>query len=235
MLTAILLAGGFGTRVKALYPDLPKPMIPVAGEPFLEWALRYWAREGVTRFIISLGHLAEVAETWLAARPAGSIEVRSIVEREPLGTAGGALLAAAAVPGADPLIVANADSLVIADTRPALALLARPDVDAVLLGVRVPDAARYGTLVTNGDGRLTGFREKRPGVGVINAGVYFFRRRALDWFPPQRPLSFETDVFPALIARGAHLAVAASDAPFLDIGTPESLAAAETFIRTNLP
>jgi D-glycero-alpha-D-manno-heptose 1-phosphate guanylyltransferase len=101
----------------------------------------------------------------------------------------------------------------------------------VLLGVEVQDASRYGSLAADAAGRLLGFAEKRPGRAVINAGVYLLRRRMFNWFPPQRPLSMETDVFPSLLARGARLHVETARAPFLDIGTPESLAQAESFLR----
>lgn len=229
---AILLAGGFGTRVRALYPDLPKPMIPVLGEPFLEWALRWWARQGATRVVVSLGHLADAAQTWLKSRPAGGPAVGAVVEREPLGTGGAAWFAAQSLPDDDPLWVANGDSLVLADLAPARSRLERDaDLDGVLLGVEVEDASRYGSLTLDASGRLLGFAEKRPGRAVINAGVYLLRRRMLDLFPPRRPLSLETGVFPALLARGARLHVEAVRAPFLDIGTPESLAQAESFLR----
>ena len=106
-------------------------------------------------------------------------------------------------------------------------------VEGVVLGVRVADASRFGTLSQNSHGELAGFSEKKPGAGVINAGVYLFRPSAIDRFPDGTPLSFETDVFPALIAEKVRLKVCVTDAPFLDIGTPESLPLAEAFIRRN--
>jgi len=80
---------------------------------------------------------------------------------------------------------------------------------------------------------LAGFNEKKPGAGIINAGVYLFRASAIDSFPDKTPLSFETEVFPALVAGGIRLKGCVTDAPFLDIGTPESLPLAEAFIRRN--
>jgi len=155
-----------------------------------------------------------------------------VVERDPLGTGGATAYAAAAAPG-DPLLVANADSMVAADLAPAFRFFEQPETDAVILGVRVADAARFGTLAMDRDGRLRGFAEKRPGQGIINAGVYLFRRRAVDEFPPTRPLSLETEVFPQLLAAGAVIYAAPAEAPFLDIGTPESLQEAEGFLLRN--
>ena len=107
-------------------------------------------------------------------------------------------------------------------------------VDAALLGVRVPDASRYGTLRVGADGALLGFAEKRVGAGLVNGGVYLFRRAIVGRFPAKRPLSFEYDVFPSLIASGARIATVPCDAPFLDIGTEASLAQANAFIRDNM-
>ncbi|MBL8179253.1 MAG: NTP transferase domain-containing protein [Bryobacterales bacterium] len=226
-LTALLLAGGFGTRIRELYPDVPKPMIPVLGEPFLEWAIRYWKRQGAGRFVLSLGHLAEVAEHYFAHRA----EVATIRETTPLGTGGAVLFAAAEAQLSDPFVVANGDSLVLADVSTALAAIAQDGVDGVVLGVAVEDASRYGSLAVDEAGRLLGFHEKRPGRGLINGGVYFFRRATLDRFPRKQPLSMELDVFPALLAAGADLRVVGVQAPFLDIGTPESVRQAEEFVR----
>ncbi len=229
--TVILLAGGFGTRIKSLHPDLPKPLIPVNGRPFLDWNLRYWRQQGVSRAVLSLGHLAEVAERYYAMHPPQDMEIRTVTETIPLGT-GGAVLFAAGQGLSDPFFVGNGDSLVLADLKPAMEWMRR-GADGVIVGVEAADAGRYGTLAVGPDGRLTGFAEKRPGAGVINAGIYVFRQRVFEEFPDRQPLSMETDVFPALLKAGADLRVAAVRAPFLDIGTPDSLGQAEAFIQTH--
>ena len=104
--------------------------------------------------------------------------------------------------------------------------------DGAILGVEMDDAARYGSLEFDTERRLTQFAEKRPGAGVINAGVYLLRASTLERFPAKRPLSFEVDVFPELIAGGGEFKVATVRTPFLDIGTPESLAQAESFVTS---
>lgn len=225
----VLLAGGFGTRVAHLLPGVPKPMAEIEGSPFLEWIVRFYRRCGAERFVLSTGHLSEVIESHFAG--SGIVCRREDV---PLGTAGGFLNAIE-----DELIdvagclVANGDSLVVADpldlSRRALA----ESWDGAVLAVAMPDASRYGTLETGGDGCLVGFREKRPGSALINAGVYWFSPQALRGFPVDRPLSFETAVFPKLIEQGARIGVVAVEAPFIDIGTPQSLAQGAEFIRKN--
>lgn len=231
-MTALLLAGGFGTRLRHLHSDVPKPMIAVEGKPFLEWVIQYWRRQKVTRFVVSLGHLAEVAQQYFDTRPKDDCEIHTVVEREPLGTGGAIRYAASAVGLSDPFVVANGDSLVAADCSAAFDLAPRPEVDGIVLGVRVEDASRYGSLdIDPGQNRLLGFREKQPGAGVINAGVYWLKEPLISRFPGQNPLSIERDVFPELLRSGAHLRVVEVSAPFLDIGTPESLEQASGFIR----
>ena len=204
---AILLAGGRGTRISHLHPDLPKPMIPAAGRPFIEWVVRYFQSQGVRRFVVSLGHLAEVAEAYFRERKPDGLSINTVRETEPLGTGGGFLFAAEAAGDADPLLLANGDSLALADLTGVWRWLENPAVDGVVLGLEVEDAARYGRLEVDREGRLLRFREKQPGRGLINAGVYFFRRRMLASFPQTTPLSMELDVFPALLKQGAKLMV----------------------------
>lgn len=235
----IVLAGGAGTRIRHLYPDLPKPLIPVAGRPFLDWVCAYWVQQGIRNLVVSLGYLAEVAERHLLTYSWPGVTVRAVREEQPLGTGGAARFAAAGAPAVDPLVIVNGDSLVFGDLSGVWRMLS--EADGVILGVRVADAGRYGILRIGPGDALLGFEEKRPGQPLtagqpdwINAGVYFFRRRLLDRFPERSPLSMEVDVFPALIADGARLRVYPTDGEFLDIGTPEGLAAAGAFIQRHL-
>jgi D-glycero-alpha-D-manno-heptose 1-phosphate guanylyltransferase len=234
MFSVILLCGGLGTRLQELHPGIPKPLIPVAGRPFVEWAIQYWARQGAQRVIVSLGHLAAIAEAHFELRIYDGVRVETVREPCAMGTGGAARFAAEAASSGDPFFVANGDSLVLADVSPALRLIQDPCVDAVVLGVTIKDSGRYGSLDVEGDGRLRAFREKeeRSG-GLINAGIYLFRRRALDLFPAKTPLSLETEVFPALLERGSRIVVHSCLAPFLDMGTPEGLNQMGEFIETH--
>lgn len=229
---AVVLAGGFGTRLRSVLPDLPKPLAPAAGKPFLEWVLRYLRGQGVERAVISAGHRAEQVESFCRALSLPGISVACVNESRPLGTAGGFLNAIASSDSYNEVLACNGDSVVLADLKALL--LSLKEADAALLGVRVADAARYGTLKRSTDGRLLGFEEKRPGTGVVNAGVYLFRRATIAKFPAKRPLSFEYDVFPALIAAQATIRAVSCDAPFLDIGTEATLAEADSFIGRNM-
>ncbi len=232
---AVVLAGGLGTRVRHLLPGLPKPMAPVAGRPFLEWVARYLGRQGVREMVISTGYKAEVVAGHFAGAPVPGLSVRCVAEPEPLGTGGGFLHAVRACPAAPAAwLVLNGDSLVFADLWAAARPLEDPATAGVIVGREVADASRYGTLVIGANHTVAGFGEKRPGRGVINAGIYLLRPDLLGRFPERTPLSFETEVFPALTSGGACLKVHVVNAPFLDIGTPETLREAEAFIGQNL-
>ncbi|MGH9722334.1 MAG: sugar phosphate nucleotidyltransferase [Bryobacteraceae bacterium] len=233
---AILLAGGLGTRLQPLFPELPKAMAPVAGQPFLHWVLRYWKEQGASRIVLSIGHRAEIIEAYAGMRPPNGLRLEVVREEQPLGTGGALRFAAVEAGVGDPFAVANADSLVLADLAAARRLLeSDAKLDGVVAGVEVSEGTRFGTLDISADGLLRGFLEKRPGAGIINAGIYLFRRRILDRFPTTVPLSVETQVFPTLLEAGARIAVFRTQADFLDMGTPESFRLAADFIRRHFP
>ena len=231
---AVVLAGGFGTRVAHLLAGIPKPMVPVAGRPFLEWVVRWLVRQGIRKVILSTGHLAEVVETHFRTQPVAGVVTRCIAETRPLGTAGGFLnVVRLSRETSEAWLVVNGDSLVFASLSLAAAELSNPAVAGAVIGCEMADASRYGTLAIGPAGELRGFTEKRPGKGIINAGAYLLRDSLVRQFPAKLPLSFEQEVFPQLVAQGGLLKVCAVDAPFLDIGTPESLREAQSFIEQN--
>lgn len=234
--TAVILAGGFGTRVRHLLPGIPKPMAPVLGRPFLDWVLAFLRRQGIDSVVLSTGHLADYIADHYSQRTPDGMTIRCAQESTPLGTAGGFLNAARSVPaeaGTTAWLVLNGDSLTVTALKPLLDLLQDPEVDGGLLAVPLDDAARYGTLDVDSDGRLRGFREKQPGAGWVNAGVYLLRDRLLTSIPTGRPMSFETELFPRLLADGSNLRVVSCSADFLDIGTPETLGQVESFVSAN--
>lgn len=233
-LSAVVLAGGKGTRLASVNPNTPKPLVPVAGEPFLHWVAAWLVAQGVREIVFSTGHFAEQIERWASHSTTGAalgsgLTMRCRCETIALGTGGGILNCADGI--ADPFLAVNGDSLVVCDLAPLVALMRDPAVEGALIGVAVPDAARYGTLDVDESGSLRRFSEKQTGRGIINGGIYLLRRRLFGALRPGEPASMEYDVIPTALARGARIAVHVVDAPFLDIGMPESLARAESFIR----
>jgi NDP-sugar pyrophosphorylase family protein len=230
----VVLAGGLGTRVRHLLGGLPKPLAPVAGRPFLEWVLRYLRGQGVRHAVLSSGYGADQVARFAAGVQVGGMQVESVAEPEPLGTAGGFMHAWHAVqPPKKEVLVVNGDSLALAALAPLAAGL-RGGAGA-MLAVRVSDVSRYGSLEAGPGGELIAFAEKRAntGAGLVNAGVYLFSREAVEAFPARAPLSFESDVFPSLLEQGRPVQVVPAECPFLDIGTESSMAQAEGFIAEN--
>ncbi|MEH1841977.1 MAG: sugar phosphate nucleotidyltransferase [Nostoc sp.] len=228
---AVILAGGYGTRIKHLLDGVPKPMASVAGKPFVEWVVRYLKTQGITKAILSTGYLSEVIEQHFQNHPVDGVQTVCCPEKSPLGTAGGFLNAVHQI-RKSPLawLVVNGDSLVFAELTSLTKHLLNSTVSGAIVGLSVSDASRYGSLVYNQVNDLVKFAEKRPGAGVVNAGVYLLRNSLLEEFPEGSPLSFENEVFPSLLAKNLCLKVDVIDAPFLDIGTPESFPKAESFI-----
>jgi len=233
--TVVILAGGYGTRIKSLYPDIPKILIPIAGRPFIEWLLEYFISQGLKRFIFCLGHLAEVFEKYLEKHPHPRLDILTVREDAPLGTGGALLLACKSFDAGSPFVVSNGDSLVLADLSKAFELMKDPKIDGALLGVHAEDASRYGTLHVSPQGDLLSFIEKRAGSGTVNAGVYFFKSHLLNDFPERVPLSIEADIFPRLLNNGARISVCHSEGSFIDIGTPDALQSAQSFINRCFP
>lgn len=227
---AIVLAGGLGTRIRAVHPDVPKPMIPVGGRPFLEWQLLWLAQQGIREVVLSAGYRADVIARHFAVPRVAGITTRCVVEEQQRGTAGAARFAAQGVTAAW-AIVCNGDSLCPAALAPLVDAAVKNDADVVLLVSEMSDARDYGTVTVDEDGTVTGFLEKgaAAGSGLVNAGVYCARTAWLQGLPEQYPLSFERDVFPRM-AHG-QLRAARTATPFLDIGVPERLALAEEFMK----
>jgi D-glycero-alpha-D-manno-heptose 1-phosphate guanylyltransferase len=175
--------------------------------------------------------MASQIEKWVAeqttARP--DLKLRSVVETEALGT-GGAVRHC--LEGSAPwVMVLNGDSLQKVDLSQLGERIEREQLDGIIVAASQDDTSRYGALDIDENWTLRGFHEKRPGQGLINAGIYLFRRSALLNIPKSRPSSLETDVIPAMLASGAKIGVAVGQGDFLDIGTPESVMLAEDFIR----
>ncbi len=221
----VILAGGMGTRLRARLGDLPKPMIPFAGRPLLELQVELARQHGFDDIIIFACHRAEVIEQHFGNGSAFGVRLRTVVEREPLGTAGAVLAAMDLL--ADRFVVMYGDTMVNVD----LGRLARTHMaagaDATLL-VHPNDHPLDSDLIEV-DGRdwVTAFHNRphpadRWFQNLVNAGLYVLEKAALRaWAPPARALDFGKDLFPAMLAKGARLLAYTSPEYIKDIGTPE--------------
>ena len=225
--SAIVLAGGVGSRLRSVVSDRPKVLAAVRGRPFLAYLLDVLEEAGIRKVVLCTGYMAaQVEETFGPAF--GKMRIVYSRESTPLGT-GGAVRAAAARIAAESVLVMNGDSFCEVDL-PAMAAAHRArEAEATILLTEIRDARRFGRVQIGDDGRVLAFEEKsaRGGPGWINAGVYLLHRPLLETIPQDRAVSLEREVFPAWIGRGLY----GHPVPgrFLDIGTPESFAAAEVF------
>ncbi|WPF88792.1 sugar phosphate nucleotidyltransferase [Cyanobacterium aponinum AL20118] len=233
-ITAVILAGGFGTRVKHLLPDIPKPMAKVLDKPFLEWIIRYLHQQNINNFLLSTGYLSTIIKNYFNTSLFDNLSIKCYEELEPLGTGGGFINAVKQDKSyTDYWLVANGDSLIFSNLKPFFECLNDDTVEGVILGLTVEDASRYGSLKFDDDYNLISFAEKKDGKGIINGGIYLLKNDVLAKFPQNNKLSFEYDIFPYLLSQGCKIKVHITSAPFLDIGTPETLIQAEKFIAEN--
>jgi NDP-sugar pyrophosphorylase family protein len=225
---ALILAGGLGTRLRAVVADRPKPLAQVAGRPFIAFLFEQLIRHRFQRAILCLGHFGELVPPLLGDRYE-SLTLDYAFERIPLGTAG-ALRNAADLVSERTVLVMNGDSFCDLDLG-ALGQAHRAFGHAVTMTVlQQQDRHRSGAVAIGEDGRVTAF-ESRPSAltpGLINAGVYMLQREVLDLIPAGQKVSLEVEVFPALVQRG-ELYAWQVEARFIDIGTPESYGAAQAF------
>jgi D-glycero-alpha-D-manno-heptose 1-phosphate guanylyltransferase len=222
---AIILAGGLGTRLRSAVPDLPKCMAPVAGRPFLGFVIDSLRRQGIQRFIFSLGYLSGHIEAWLQeAYP--TLEYTSVVEAEPLGTGGGIRLALRAAKTAH-VLVSNGDTLFEIDLRKQAAAHAISGAECTLALKPMTNFDRYGVVALDERGRVTGFEEKKfQASGNINGGIYLLDRDALLGKDLPEKFSFEKDYLEPAASAG-KLAGVLQDAYFIDIGIPEDFSRAQ--------
>jgi D-glycero-alpha-D-manno-heptose 1-phosphate guanylyltransferase len=221
---AIVLAGGFGTRLRQLVADVPKPMAPIAGKPFLEILLGSMAKKGFRRVILSLGFMADKISGHFGEHFAG-MDLDYVVEHEPLGT-GGAIRLAMDKVKEDHVFVFNGDTFLDLEVDQIKEKWAA-NHRSLIVSREVPDTARYGRLLV-ADGAVTGFSEKGVvGSGLINAGCYVFSRNQLNAFEIGRPFSIEADYL-APAAATKQFDVFITRGQFIDIGVPEDFMRAQT-------
>lgn len=223
---AIILAGGFGTRLREVVPDLPKPMAPIAGRPFLEILLLSLSRKGFTRVILSLGFLSVKISDYFGKRFAG-MDLVYVVEDSPLGT-GGAVRLGLSICQEDHVFIFNGDTFLDLEVG-AIERLWQNHGHPIIVGRQVLDTARYGRLLTE-DSYIKGFTEKGvSGSGLINAGCYIFDRRQLDNFHLNKAFSLESDFLVNLVAQN-DVDVFVTEGLFIDIGIPSDYILAQTLL-----
>jgi D-glycero-alpha-D-manno-heptose 1-phosphate guanylyltransferase len=227
--TAVILAGGLGTRLRSVVADRPKVLAEVDGVPFVFHLLQQLASAGVKHVVFSTGHLGDQVYDTVGAS-FGPLTIEYFQEASPLGT-GGAIRHTLPLVRSQEMLLLNGDSYCDVDLG-ALAYWHHAHAAQGTLALsHVADARRFGTVQIDADGRVQRFSEKSPEqrAGTINAGIYLLRRALVATIPDATPCSLEQDLLPTWLARGIF--GYARTGRFIDIGTPESLAGAAGFFR----
>jgi NDP-sugar pyrophosphorylase family protein len=231
-LDVFVIAGGLGTRIGPVLGNVPKLLAPIAGRPYLAYLLDWLRRFGAGRIVLGLGHQAQAVVDFLNrnATSGGDLTVETVIEPQPLGTAGAIRFARRNL-RTDPVLIMNGDSFADVDLCEFVKHHRDAKANATLLCAEVEDAGRYGRVELDKAGRIRGFIEKDPnfhGVSSVSAGVYLFSAALLDEIAAGNASSLERDVFAC--APASTLDAFTGRFAFIDIGTPESLALAEHVI-----
>lgn len=228
---AVLLVGGIGKRLQSVLPSTPKPLARVGEAPFLQLLVRQLRSQGIRRLVMCTGHLADQVESEFGDGHKWDVAIDYSKESRPLGTAGAVKFAEHDLTQASDFLVMNGDSFLELDFG-ELIRFHREHGGLISMAVRrVADAARYGTVQLGANNRVVGFREKMGASvsDIVNGGVYVFKSAILKHIP-EGPASLEKDVFPRLLEQGIY--ALEQQGMFIDIGTPEDYARAQTLCQS---
>jgi D-glycero-alpha-D-manno-heptose 1-phosphate guanylyltransferase len=226
--SAAILAGGLGTRLRPVVADRPKVLAPIGGRPFLSFLLDNLEQAGIREAVLLVGFGADQVRTQFGDRYKG-IQLLYSMEPEPLGTAGAVKLAAPLLRGHTVLLL-NGDSHLELDLGTFLRFHSGHGGAGSIALASVENASRFGRVVLGAGDRIWRFEEKDPAPahGWINAGLYLFRKDLLEGITPGRAVSLERDVMPRWVEAG-HVFGFRGGSRFIDIGVPESYASAAEF------
>lgn len=225
MAVAILLVGGFGTRLMPLTKNTPKPMLTVAGIPVTEHQIAMAKAAGITEIVLATSYLSEVFIPYFGDGSKWGIKIKYAVEEKPLGTGGAIRNAAQLINSDQSVVILNGDVLSSHNLAEQIRQHESHDADVTLHLTQVEDARAFGCVPTDSDGRVTAFLEKmeNPLTNQINAGCYIFNPRVISAIPLDTVVSVERETFPQLVASGAKVFGYVENAYWLDIGTPRAL------------
>jgi mannose-1-phosphate guanylyltransferase len=222
---AVVLVGGEGTRLRPLTTTVPKPLLPIAGQPLLERQLSWLARHDISEVALSLGYLPDAFIEHFPDSEFEGVRLRYAVEPVALGTAGAIRFAAATAGIAERFVVCNGDVLTTLDIGGLVQLHADRGADATIHLTRVDDPSAFGVVPTDERGAVQAFIEKPPADAAlthwINAGTYVLEPSVLDQIPDGVAVSIERETFPQMLDEGGRLFADGTDDYWIDIGTPE--------------
>ena len=222
---AVILAGGFGTRLRPLTLDLPKPIVPIFDRPFLYYQTDLLRQvPDIDEVVLSLNYRPDRIEARVGDGTDAGIPLRYVVEPDPLGTGGAIKFASAGID--DTLVVFNGDVLTSIDLQAVVRLHRERAAQATIVLTPVDDPSAYGVVETDAEGNVLRFLEKpspdQITCDTINAGIYILEPETFDRIPDGTKWSIERQYFPSLVDRGETFVAYVDRGYWLDIGTPES-------------
>jgi D-glycero-alpha-D-manno-heptose 1-phosphate guanylyltransferase len=233
--SALILAGGLGTRLRTAYAAGPKSLAPVGGRPFLDYLLSWLQTEGVEDVVLCVGYKRSQIRKHVGSGRKWGMRVRYSVEQKLLGT-GGAVKKAGRMIGGTRVFVVNGDTFLAVNLREMSAFHRNRKGWGTLAAAKVADARRFGALRLDPTGQITAFEEKSVGSARgrgahprrrINGGVYLVEKKLLSEIPARGPVSLEREVFARLVGNG-RLFGFVTDGYFLDIGVPDDFRRAQS-------
>ena len=216
---AIILAGGLGTRLRSMVADIPKCLAPVAGRPFLYYVIEHLLKQGIDKFIFSVGFKYEMIESWLNEEYP-LLFAQFAIEHEPLGT-GGAIKLACSFATEKNVLVVNGDTLYKLDVKKLDAFHHICGADCTISLKPMQDFNRYGVVQLNKDHSIASFKEKQQyKEGLINAGAYAMNVNSFLQEDLPQKFSFENDYLEKFYLQRKMFGIV-QDEYFIDIGIPE--------------
>lgn len=219
-----MLVGGEGTRLQPLTLTTPKPLLPIAGQPFLERQLTWLAHHGVDEVVLALGYLPDAFLAHFPDGTYGGVALRYAVEPQPFGTAGAIRFAADEAGIDERFLVCNGDVLTTLDLTKLVGFHDERGAEATIHLSEVDDPSAFGVVPTFDDGEVRAFVEKPARDDApsrwINAGTYVLEPSVLDRIPKDTSVSIEREVFPAMLSERGHLYAVGTADYWIDIGTP---------------
>ena len=233
MTSALVLAGGLGTRLRSVVPDLPKPMAIVSGRPFLEHLLDYWINQKVQHFVLSVGYRHEIIINHLGDHYKGA-KIEYVIEESPLGTGGGLLLGAQKIGHEEPFLVLNGDTFFAVNLEKLISFSKIHKTDWCFSLFSAHEVGRYMGMDISPQGFITSLQSTTAQEGrLANGGVYWVHPRALHQtgFLPGNKCSLEEDIFPAAFALGQRMMGIEFAGVFIDIGIPADYNRASNLLK----
>jgi D-glycero-alpha-D-manno-heptose 1-phosphate guanylyltransferase len=223
MSSAVILAGGLGTRLRSAVPDLPKPMALVNGRPFLEHQMRYWVAQGVNHFVLSIGYKYQTIISHFGSKFEGA-NLEYVIEQLPLGTGGALLMAIEKLDKDKHFLLLNGDTYFSVELNVLTDFAVKNNADWCLSLYRTSESGRYMGVDVEPNGLISSFRSKNICLNkLVNGGVYLVKPSALNLmsFNPGKKISLEDDIFPNAIKLNHKIYGKEFAGQFIDIGIPE--------------